>query len=79
VPHAIAPREQLQVPMTMWVSPGFARATGITSGCLQAQARAPVQHDHLFHTLLGLLDTRTGLHEPALDLTQACHTAAAPH
>ena len=72
VPYAIAPREQRQVPMVMWVSPGFARSTGITTDCLQAQARTPVQHDHLFHTLLGLLDTRTALHEAALDLTHGC-------
>jgi lipid A ethanolaminephosphotransferase len=72
VPHAIAPHEQLQVPMVMWVSPGFARGTGISADCLQAQARTPVQHDHLFHTLLGLLDTQTSLHVAALDLTHGC-------
>ena len=41
---------------------------------LQRLAAQPVSHDHLFHTLLGLLDVRTGLHVPAFDLTPACRT-----
>ena len=34
-------------------------------------------HDHLFHTLLGLLDVRTALHEPAWDLAAGCRMALA--
>ncbi|MBX3603634.1 MAG: phosphoethanolamine--lipid A transferase [Piscinibacter sp.] len=81
LPYAIAPEVQTHVPMVMWTSPGLERATGLAPGCLQPElqrrARAPVSHDHLFHTVLGLLDVRTALHDPAWDLTQACRTAAA--
>lgn len=76
VPYAIAPRVQTQVPMIFWASNGFERGAGLETGCLsselQRRSRLPLTHDHLFHTVLGLLDVRTALHEPSLDLVQAC-------
>jgi len=82
LPYAIAPDVQKRVPMVWWHSEGFERATGLSEGCLAPalaqRAREPVAHDHLFHTLLGALDVRTALHEPALDLTQPCRSARAP-
>lgn len=88
LPYAIAPAEQLQVPMLAWASAGFEHAAGLDAGCLrpalQRQAAGPLAHDHLFHTLLGLLDVRTALREPAWDLSRGCRdndtpSQAAPH
>ena len=80
IPYAIAPDVQKQVPMVMWTSPGLEAAAGLQSGCLarslSAQAVKAVAHDHLFHTLLGLLDVRTALHEPAFDLASPCRPPA---
>jgi lipid A ethanolaminephosphotransferase len=59
------------------MSPGFAAAHGIDTACLQRRALQPAAHDHLFHTLLGLLDVRTALYEPAWDLSHDCHKPAA--
>ena len=72
VPNAIAPREQTQVPMAMWWSAGFGQAAGLDRPCMQQRSAAPVQHDHLFHTVLGLLDVKTALYEGSLDLSGAC-------
>jgi lipid A ethanolaminephosphotransferase len=72
LPWAIAPAEQKEVPMVLWTSAGFARARAIDTGCLRTRAAQPASHDHVFHTLLGLLDVRTALYEPALDLTGGC-------
>ena len=72
IPHAIAPREQLHVPMTMWWSPGFGQAAGLDRACMQQRSRSPAQHDHLFHTVLGLLDVKTAVYEGAWDLTRGC-------
>ena len=72
VPYAIAPREQTQVPMVFWRSDGFARSAGIDGKCLAERAKAPVTHDHLFHTLLALLDVRTSLYAGEFDLTHDC-------
>jgi len=75
VPNAIAPSEQTQVPMTMWWSDGFGRALGLDRACMQRRSAEPAQHDHLFHTVLGLLDVTTSLYDPALDLTRGCQPA----
>ena len=72
IPYAIAPEVQKRVPMVMWFSAGFAQGSGVDAACLAARAAQPVTHDHLFHTVLGLMDVRTALHEPAWDLTAAC-------
>lgn len=79
MPYAVAPEVQKRVPMIAWTSSGFEAAAGLSRGCLlpalQRRASQPVSHDHLFHTLLGLLDVRTSVHEAAFDLTQACRPA----
>ena len=72
VPHAIAPREQTQVPMVMWWSDGFGQAAGLDRACLQRRAAEPASHDNLFHTVLGLLDVKTALYEAPLDLSHGC-------
>jgi lipid A ethanolaminephosphotransferase len=72
LPYAIAPDLQKRVPMLMWLSPGFGAASGVDAACLQQRASEPVTHDHLFHTLLGLLDVKTGLYAAGWDLTRSC-------
>jgi lipid A ethanolaminephosphotransferase len=80
LPYAIAPEVQTKVPMVMWASRGFARAADLDLDCLRRRARASVSHDHLFHSLLGLLDVRTALYEPQWDFSAGCRQAAgAPH
>ena len=76
VPYLIAPKEQTQVPMVFWSSAGFASSAGLNADCLRARARQPAQHDNLFHSLLALLDVKTSLYEPALDLTHDCRAAS---
>lgn len=79
VPYRIAPKEQTQIPMVMWASEGFERAAGLTPGCfegpLKARAQQPATHDHLFHSVLSLLDVRTSLHDRAWDLLAACRAS----
>jgi len=74
LPYAVAPREQTEVPMLLGLSPGFAQARGWSQDCVKALPAkvAEPQHDHLFHTLLTLLDVRTALYDPAWDLMRPC-------
>ena len=50
VPYAIAPKEQTQVPMAMWLSPGYADSFALAPDCLRqagliaGNARQPVSH-----------------------------------
>ncbi len=78
LPYAIAPDLQKRVPMTLWFSPGAVPALQLDTRCLGQRAAQPAAHDHLFHTLLGLLDVKTALYEPAFDLAQGCRSNAAP-
>lgn len=72
LPWLIAPSEQVRVPMVAWLSPQFAAQTGLDLRCLRRRAAEPAAHDHLFHTVLGLLDVRSEVYTPGLDLTAGC-------
>jgi lipid A ethanolaminephosphotransferase len=75
LPYAVAPREQTHVPMLLWLPPQSQGATGATSECLLQRRDAALSHDHLFHTVLGLVGVSSRLLDPALDLTAACRGA----
>lgn len=75
MPYAIAPREQTEVPMVMWLSEGFIRSAALNRNCLRTRADAPANHDYLFHSVLGLLNVSTTIYNPALDLSTACRPA----
>lgn len=72
LPYAIAPREQTEVPMLMWLSSGFAAASAIDRTCLRARSTQSASHDHLFHSMLGLMGVQTSVYDPKLDLVAAC-------
>lgn len=76
MPWAIAPREQTEVPMMLWLSDGFARSAALDQDCLSTRARAPASHDHLFHSVLGLLDVSTSIYDAQLDVSAACRKPA---
>jgi lipid A ethanolaminephosphotransferase len=76
MPWAIAPREQTEVPMVMWLSDGFTRTAALDRDCLRQRALAPASHDHLFHSVLGLLDVRTAIHDATLDVSAACRASS---
>lgn len=72
VPYAIAPDEQLKVPMVWWLSEGFVQSAALDRSCLHQRTAEPWSHDNLFHTVLGLLGVRTAAYEQALDISGSC-------
>lgn len=68
LPYAVAPEYQKHVPWIAWQAPDF----GISATCLQARKNQALSHDHLFHTVLGLMDVRTVLYQAAWDAYAAC-------
>ena len=72
MPYAIAPDVQKHVPWVTWLAPGFEQRTGITGECLRGQADARLSHDHLFHSVLGLLQVSTRAYRRELDAYAAC-------
>ncbi len=72
LPYSIAPKEQTQIPMVMWMSSGFSSTFGIDKGCISRRANQPISQDHLFHSLLGLLHIESGQYDPAWDAFKGC-------
>ena len=72
VPYSIAPSVQIEVPMVMWFSPGYISSFGLDTDCLRHRATQPAAHDNLFHSVLGLLDIRTEIYDPSMDLAATC-------
>ena len=75
IPYAIAPDTQTRVPMVMWLAPGFTRDFAVDPVCLGEQAKTPLSHDHLFHSLLGLLDLKTAVYKAKMDFSAQCRHA----
>ena len=78
MPYAIAPREQLRVPMVMWFSPRFAAGAKLDLSCLRDSSGQPASHDNLFSTVLGVFDVQTSARIAGRDLLAACRAADAP-
>ena len=78
MPYAVAPRLQTHVPMVFWASPGAADRLGVDMACIASRRDAPLSHDNLFHSVLGLLDVETRARNPELDLFAPCSRPAQP-
>jgi lipid A ethanolaminephosphotransferase len=78
VPYAFAPKQQTHVPMVTWLSPGLQQRTGVRSACLRERADQALSHDHLFHSVLGIMDVRTQVYQAELDLFKPCAAVVGP-
>ncbi|MDR2153733.1 MAG: sulfatase-like hydrolase/transferase [Burkholderiaceae bacterium] len=71
-PYRLAPDAQKQVPMVTWFGDGMARRNKLSRACMAASLDKPLTHDHLYHTVLGLMDVDTPTYKPVLDALAAC-------
>ena len=74
IPYALAPREQVHVPMLMWISSGMRQRLGLDLACLAARRGDALTHDNLFHSVLGLAMVDTGAYIEGLDLLRPCRS-----
>ena len=72
VPYAFAPEQQTRVPMVTWLSAGLQQRSGVRADCLRQRASTPLSHDNVFHSVLGLMDVKTSVHQRTLDLYAPC-------
>ncbi|NDL65813.1 phosphoethanolamine transferase EptA [Acerihabitans arboris] len=76
MPYAVAPAQQTHIPMLIWLSPGYLQSHAVREDCLRDRAkRQAYSQDNLFSTLLGLVDVKTQLYQPDLDVLQPCRDA----
>lgn len=74
LPYSIAPDEQKHVPMLTWLSPAMEQWRGLRAECLNRKADEALTHDNLFHSVLGLMDVRTNVYKPQMDVFGTCVT-----
>ena len=72
MPYALAPREQKHVPWLMWLPPQTEARLGVRAACLREHANRALTHDHLFHTVMGLLGVASAEYRAPLDVLHAC-------
>lgn len=77
LPWTMAPAVQKEVPMLVWLSDRMRTTSKINMSCFNRAMSEPVSHDHLFHSVLGLLGVETSAREPELDLFSECRLPAA--
>ncbi len=68
-PYYIAPDEQKIVPMVMWFSEPFKKNYTIDTRVIEENSHKPITHDHLYHTILGLLNVRSSTYDSQWDLS----------
>lgn len=74
VPRAIAPQEQLMVPMLWWLGNDPKQAWGMDVDCLRQRAQQPASHDNLFHSVLNLMSVQTPGYKAERDLLVDCRS-----
>jgi len=71
-PYFMAPKEQIHVPMMMWLSQRFQQDQSIDMACVKQRSGAELSHDYVFHSLLGLLGIESSAYQSGLDFTAEC-------
>ena len=74
IPYALAPREQLHVPLLMWLSGAMYERLRLDKDCLAGHQGHRLTHDNLFHTVLGLSMVQTAAYVEALDILHSCRS-----
>ena len=74
LPYWMAPDSQTEVPMILWFGKNYDAAP---EDAVRKIRHVPVNHDFVFHTLLGLFEINTEEHTPAKDVLHLARKFAA--
>ena len=75
MPYTIAPKEQIEVPMVLFMNENMKRFDFVDYDCMKKVAQTTMHsHDNLFHSIFGLLEINTKEYDQNLDLFRACRT-----
>jgi lipid A ethanolaminephosphotransferase len=72
MPYGMAPEVQKHIPMVAWLDERLELRERLSAACLRASADAPLTHDNLYHTVLGVLDVRSPTYQRGLDAFVGC-------
>jgi lipid A ethanolaminephosphotransferase len=71
-PYALAPEEQIRVPLLIWTSEGYRQRFSVDDGCIKTELHRSLTHDNIYHTALGALGVRNAHYNQQLDLLGSC-------
>jgi lipid A ethanolaminephosphotransferase len=74
-PYMLAPEQQKHVAMLAWFSDSYQKAYSVDTHCLQMSGDKPLSQDNLFHSMLGLLEVKSSVYQPDLDMFAGCRGA----
>lgn len=74
-PYSMAPTQQTHVPMLMWFSQDWTQQNAQQLNCLKTQTGQARSHDHLFPSLLSMLDIKTQVIEAKNDMLAQCSSS----
>ncbi len=69
-PYPLAPDEQLYVPMLLWMNQSFEQTFSVSRDAIEENIKQTVTHDHLYHTILGMLKVQSETYDPKWDLSK---------
>lgn len=80
LPYKIAPDEQTDVPMVVWMSETMKKYDFIDYECLKKKAKSNIySHYNLFHSVLGLFEVETSEYKKSYDMFFGCRTKVLPY
>jgi lipid A ethanolaminephosphotransferase len=75
-PYIMAPEAQRHVPMVLWMGDSYRDRFALGQRCLEARRVQEFSHDNVFHSVLGMLNLKTAVYNPQLDIFHACSLAS---
>lgn len=77
-PYFMSPQEQRHVPLMLWFDERYRHRFNLNQACLQARRQQEYSHDNVFHSVLGMLNIKTRVYKPELDIFNACTISTKP-
>jgi lipid A ethanolaminephosphotransferase len=79
LPYMIAPKEQTEIPMVIWMSENMKKYDHIDYECLRKEAsNNSFSQDNIFHTMMGWLEIDTKVYDEKYDIFNSCRTKSLP-
>jgi lipid A ethanolaminephosphotransferase len=74
-PYKLAPKEQIQIPMILWMNETMKHWDYVDYDCLRKEASENTYtHDNLYHSIIGLLEVKTHTYNKEYDIFKNCRT-----
>jgi len=71
----MAPKEQIHIPMILWMNEAMKQWDYVDYDCMRKEAaQNTYTHDNLFHSIIGLLEVKTHTYSKEYDIFKNCRT-----